>query len=97
MKPVSPVIRGSHIPEVNYAEDQPQYMTLPAIRTPDGVVLSRWQLTEKEKQQIAETGEIYLMVWTFNQPLQPVLLSVGVPVTFCWAEPPRPKDPEVQQ
>ena len=86
MKPVSPVIPDSNVEEVNYAEDQPEYRTLPAIRTSDGMVLSRWQLTDEEKQRVAETGEIYLMVWTFNMPLQPVFLSAEVPGTFEWAK-----------
>jgi hypothetical protein len=59
-----------------FAKDQPQYNQLPAQRTPEGEVITCWELTEEEKQTLQETGQIWLRVHTFNQPLQPVMLSV---------------------
>ncbi len=82
MQPVSPVIPGVDATEVVYASDQPQYRPLPAIRCLDGKILTRWEFTEEEKQQILEQGYIYLAVNTFNDPLQPVLLSVTPPDTI---------------
>ena len=79
MQPVSPVIPGINATEVTYANDQPQYRPLPAIRCLDGKILTRWEFTEDEKRQILEQGYIYLAVHTFNDPLQPVLLSTTPP------------------
>jgi hypothetical protein len=36
-------------------------------------------LSPTEIQQVIQTGDIYLMVWTFGQPLQPVLLQTDPP------------------
>lgn len=78
MKPVSPVIPGSNLSEIRIAEHQAQYETLPAIECEgrEGVMLSRWELTDEEIERIKETRSIYLYVWTFNRPMQPVLLEV---------------------
>lgn len=46
-----------------------------ALRAPDGTILTRWSLDAEEKKLVLEQGYIYLAVSTFNQPLQPVLLS----------------------
>jgi len=63
---------------VVFAKDQPEYLPLPALRMPDGMVITCWELSEDEKKQILETGKIYLQQLTFNQPLQPVLLMVDL-------------------
>ena len=77
MKPVSPVLPGQ--PEVVYAKDQPQYNLLPAIKGIDGMVITRWKLSWKERLIVLLNGDIYLQVLTFNRPLQPVKLSVEPP------------------
>jgi hypothetical protein len=79
MQPVSPVIPGVDATEVIYAADQPQYRPLPALRCLDGTILTRWEFTEEEKQQVLEQGYIYLAVNTFNMPLQPVIIMVTAP------------------
>lgn len=57
---------------VIYAEDQPQYLPLPATRLPDGEVISCWELSEEEIDTILNTRCIYLRQSTFNDPLQPI-------------------------
>jgi hypothetical protein len=79
MHPLSPVVPSAEADETVYAKDQPQYIPLPSIKTPDGVMLTRWSVNETEKRQIAGQGYIYLIVNTFNQPLQPVMMSTNVP------------------
>lgn len=71
MKPID-------FPGVNvvYAKDQPEYQPLPAMRFPDGQVITCWEFTEREKQIIASTGKIYINQLTFNQPLQPLMPQV---------------------
>jgi hypothetical protein len=70
------------VEEVVYAKDQPEYQPLPSIRAPDGTILTRWSLDEDERRQVAEQGYVYLMVMTFNQPLQPLLMTVDPPDDF---------------
>ena len=77
MKPVE-------FPGVNvvFAKDQPEYMPLPAMKIPNdpqGLIITKWQLSPEELERIKETGTIHLSVATFNQPLQPVLLTVDLP------------------
>lgn len=67
---------------VVFAKDQPEYIPLPAMRVPNdpqGLVITKWELTPEEMELIKETGTIHLSMLTFNQPLQPVLLTVGFP------------------
>lgn len=59
------------------AKHQEEYLDLPSIRTPMGHVITRWRPTEDERQQILEGEDLYLTISTFNQPLQPVMLTVG--------------------
>ena len=72
MKPVSPVIPGNEF-EVVYAENQPEYIPLPTIRT-EHLVLSRWQLTEEERAHIAQGGDLFILQIgrTVQQPVMPI-------------------------
>jgi hypothetical protein len=78
MKPVSPVAPGSEAAEVIFAKDQKEYIPLPTLRlsTPQVPVISRWELTKDERASIASGADVVLTLWTFGQPLQPVLLEV---------------------
>jgi len=61
-----------------FAKDQPEYQSLPALRLiddPFGTVITCWQLTPEELEEVNKTGKVYLSQLTFNGPLQPVLLS----------------------
>lgn len=71
MKPVSPVIPGH--------ADQPQYNPLPSIKQVDGVVITRWAMSWRERLRVLLSGSVYLEVSTFNQPLQPLRMSVDAP------------------
>jgi len=62
---------------LNYAEDQPQYLTLPVLRTPDGRVVTMWQLEPNDRLLLANGVPITLVLHTFGQPLQPIMLVVG--------------------
>jgi hypothetical protein len=59
-----------------FAKDQPQYFLLPALIFEDGKILTEWTLTEEERQRLIRGEALRLWVWTFNQPLQPVMLEV---------------------
>lgn len=64
---------------VKFAENQEEYITLPAYREehdPNGEIVTSFKLSEDEIKQVVETGTIYLRVLTFKQPLQPIGCSV---------------------
>lgn len=87
MKPVP-------FPESNviFAADQPQYQPLPAFRRPDtGEVITVWDLSDEDLDKIQRTGRIYLSQLTFNQPLQPIMVSVDKPEVLKKVE---KKEPE---
>ncbi len=94
MKPTSPVIPGSNVTEIIYAEQQPEYIPLPSIRTPDGIVLSRWELSDEELARVVQTRSVYLALHTFNNPLQPIQLGVEPPAEFDYAMSNRPPGPD---
>lgn len=65
MKPVE-------FPGVNvvFAKDQPEYMPLPAMKIPNdpqGLIITKWQLSPEELERVKETGTIHLSMLTFNQ------------------------------
>lgn len=77
MKPIE-------FPEGNviFAKDQPEYEPLPAYKKPNdpqGLVVVKFELSPEEMGAIFESGTIYLSMLTFNQPLQPIRLSVLKP------------------
>lgn len=74
--PASPVVVGLEAHEITYAKDQPEYIPLPAVRSADGKIVTRWTLTDAERAAIANGADIFLFVWTHNNPLQPVALDI---------------------
>lgn len=78
MTPISPVLAPEFADlEVVYAKDQPEYRPLPVLKNKAGVVMSRWKLTEEEREAIEAGADILLSVCTFNQPLQPVRIEIA--------------------
>lgn len=75
-KPKSPVVPGLEPYELTYAKDQPQSAPLRVLRNPEGIVLSRWALSDEERRLIAEGADLYLSVRAYFQP--PQVISVGV-------------------
>jgi len=67
--PVSPVVEGLEPYEVVFGADQPEYRPLPALvgPGPERRVMSRWQLTDEERQLVADGGGVYLSLWTYGQ------------------------------
>lgn len=71
---------------VIFAEDQPEYQPLPALRMPDGEVFTCWELSDEELATVVKNKCIYFKQLTFNQPLQPILpladLSDGIQLIY---------------
>lgn len=68
--------------ETVYAEGQKEYFPLPSVvdrSKMEGPVYTRWSLTGEERKAVAEGADIFLTIWTFHNPLQPVRLDVGPP------------------
>lgn len=89
MRPVSPVIPGdTGQAEIIIAETQDEYGNLPALISPEGVITTRWELTEEEKAFVAKHGWIYLEQHTFHNPVQPISLWAGSPSAYATLDEP---------
>jgi hypothetical protein len=67
---------------VIFAEHQPEYQSLPAIKLSDGEVITCWQLSDDEIRQLVQTKKLFISQLTFNTPLQPILPSVNLEEFF---------------
>jgi hypothetical protein len=76
--PIDPKIEL--LESVVYAEDQPEYIPLPASRTPDGEVVTCWKLSWRARLAIFFGARFYVTLLTFNRPLTPLRVSVEKPV-----------------
>lgn len=65
--------------EIVMAERQAHlgYSPLPSLLTPDGKVVSQWMPTPGELALLNEGVPVTIVIWTFNEPLQPQSLMVG--------------------
>lgn len=72
-------MKAKQFKEVNavYGENQPEYYPLPAYKSEDGTAVFCFELDEEERKKIAETGELWVALRTFNQPLQPICVTVN--------------------
>lgn len=64
---VTPVVVGLEPYELKIGgpeNNQPQFFTLHALRATDGRVMSRWRLTEEERQAVANGADLYLTLYT---------------------------------
>jgi hypothetical protein len=74
MKPIK--FKGSNI---IFAENQTEYLPLPAWKDDNGLVISCWKLTLKERIRLCFIGKIWLRILTFNNPLQPQRMDINYP------------------
>ena len=72
MKPIE--FKGHN---VVYGKDQKEYMPLPALKFDDGTVVTCWKLSWKEVIKLVFTRKVWHSILTFNNPLQPTLLTVN--------------------
>ena len=74
MKPVE--FKGYN---VTFAENQPEYLPLPAFKDKDGRVTVCYRLNFWERIILLFVGNLWFQTSTFNKPLQPQKLSVRYP------------------
>lgn len=82
LKAVSPVVPGREAMELIFAKDQRQFLPLPALAVEDGSpgrIVTRWELTEEDRQRLAAGGSIYVWITTYHQPLQPLAVTTYAP------------------
>lgn len=60
---------------VVFGKDQPEYQPLPAHVNKYGDVMTCWELDDDDIKAITENRCIWVGQLTFNQPLQPMLVS----------------------
>jgi hypothetical protein len=77
MTPVEFSING--LTQVTYAKNQPEYLPLPACVDSNGVVVTKWHLTLRERLRLMFSSHIYIQKLTFNQPLQPIRVTLDEP------------------
>ena len=77
MKPVK--FKGCN---VTFAENQPEYLPLPAFVSEAGEVVTCWKFTFWERIKILFTGNVFLVTHTFNSPLQPISFDLNNPLIF---------------
>jgi len=77
---IFPVVPGLRLTETVFVAEQLPYVPLLGWRGRDGLVVTRWRLTWKERFQIFFGGSLWLEILTFYQIIQPVKLSAVVPI-----------------
>lgn len=80
MEPIKPELGLG--PEIVIAEDQPQYLPLPAeavrlSRRGVEALVVRFTFTPEERIKISLGEDLYLGIMTFGHPLQPLMPTVG--------------------
>lgn len=69
-----------------FAKDQPEYQPLPALKlkTPEGDVISCWELSLKERIKLLFTGKLWVSLLSFNKPLTPSYFTVNRKELFLY-------------
>lgn len=79
MEAASPVMPGSEAIEIVLGKNQPEYTPLPAVYldTPARPMVTRWRLSDEEREAIANGADVVLTQLTFWNRFQPVHLQVS--------------------
>lgn len=67
-------------PEITVAENQEEYLTVTvAVHETEGgrSLLTRWRLTDEERQLIAAGEDLYIAQLNFGGPMTPLQAQVG--------------------
>jgi len=65
-----------------FGENQPEFHPLPAFLDSEGTAVTCWKLEEDEIEHLKNGGGLFIVVHTFNQPLQPIFPTIQNPVAF---------------
>lgn len=90
MEIVDPRVDVRLVPEgstaVVYAEHQSEYRDLPSVRTPKGQVVTRWKLTDEEREAVFLRGDDIFVTILSHGPINPLFVTVG-PANWNETEP----------
>lgn len=78
---ISPVIEGLEGFEIILGGEnagQPEQTEIAALRSPEGIVLTRWAFTEEERRAIAAGEDLFVSSLTMNHPFQALKIEVGM-------------------
>lgn len=62
---------------VVFAENQDEYLNLPALKLDSGEVISCWKMSFKDRFKVLLTGKVWISLLSFNKPLTPYLMSIN--------------------
>lgn len=62
-----------------YGANQEEYLNLPVRQYEDGLAISCFKPSLKERLKILFIGKIWISILTFNKPLQPIKVEVDQP------------------
>ena len=73
-------MKAVHFPEENitYAKNQPEYLPLPTYKDDNGLVTSCYKVTLWEAIKLVFGARVWVTIKTFNNPLQPQRLHIGL-------------------
>ena len=90
MEPIDPRVDQRLLPDDSFivviAEHQAQYKNLPSVRTPKGQVITRWSLTQAERNRIHDGEDVYITIMA-DGAINPLFATVGV---VNWRGDPKP-------
>lgn len=75
---IGPVVEGLEDYEKIYALEQAEYIPLRTLPGENGMsAITRWEFTDKQREEISNGADIFLEVIHFGGPLAPVRLAIG--------------------
>lgn len=74
-------LEPEEFPQVNVhiAENQEEFLTLPAHVTEDARVVCCFHVTPEQMADMARTGQLWIQIFTQNGTIQPFSLHTGSP------------------
>ena len=88
MQPVMPTTPHEGAHQVVFGTTQPQiYRPLPAAVSPDGLVLTEWEMSADELEALLQGGRVRIWLHTFGGPMNPLVVEVVAPDCGLRGEP----------
>ena len=79
-KSATPVLDGYPVNEIAYGDRAGAYEKLHVVRLDEGGdFLARFELTEGERERVARTGQVFVIIHTRGKHMQPVTLRCDAP------------------
>jgi hypothetical protein len=74
MEPQTPVLPGTQEMESVYRSQDgtEKYTPLPSFHT-ENAIITRWKLTEAERQHIADGGDLFVAILNYGKPIWPIM------------------------